>query len=106
MTSIGYRIRKLRKMHGYTQNDLAKYLQTSQSYIAKLENDKLQINDEMLKRLSLLYNCNSEYISEGKEEQIDGMKSNVRNLNLNTIVKMNKIIKNLEYLSEITHDLD
>lgn len=106
MLSSGFRIKKLRKMHGYTQKDLAKYLKTSQSYIAKLENDKLQLSDEVLKKLSLLYNCNTEYISEGIDDEIIVMRSNVRNLNLNTIVKMNKIIKNVEYLSKITEDLD
>lgn len=106
MQSVGYRIKKLRKKHGYTQKDLAKYLKTSQSYVAKIENNKLQLNEQVLKKLCLLYNCNEEYISEGIEDEITVLKTNVRNLNLNTIVKMNKIIRNVEYLSNITEDLD
>jgi len=106
MESTGYRIKQLRKKHGYTQKDLAKYLQTSQSYIAKLENDKLQLNDKLINKLCLLYNCNHEYITEGIGDENITFKSNVRNLNLNSIVKMNRIIRNLEYLSEITKNLD
>lgn len=106
MQTVGYRIKKLRKKHGYTQKDLANYLNTSQSYIAKLENNKLQLSSKVLKKLSLLYNCNEEYISEGIEDEIRIFKSNVKNLNLNTVVKMNKIIKNIEYLSDLTEDID
>ena len=50
-----------------------------------------------------------EYILEGIEDNSShqiAFRSNIKDLNLNTIADMNKIIKNIEFLADITKDID
>ena len=70
--------------------------------------DRLDIKDA-LKIENGLEVCDEEYILEGIEDNYNpkiAFRSNVKNLNLNTIADMNKIIKNIEFLSDITSDMD
>ena len=104
METIGYRLKKLRKSYNFTQKELAEYLEFDQSYIAKLENNKRPLQVDTLEELCELYNCSEEYILEGKGkyDKINfSFRSKVNHPNLETIAGMNRIIKNLTYLSKI-----
>jgi transcriptional regulator with XRE-family HTH domain len=107
--TIGERLKILRKKHHFTQKQIADYLEFQQGQIAKLENNQRKLKVSSLEKLCELYNCEEEYILEGIEENSIhniAFRSNVQNLNLNTIASMNKIIKNIEFLDDITSDLD
>lgn len=107
--TIGERLKSLRKKHHFTQKQIADYLEFQQGQIAKLENNQRKLKVSSLEKLCELYNCDEEYILEGIEDNYNpkiAFRSNVKNLNLNTIADMNKIIKNIEFLSDITSNID
>lgn len=107
--TIGDRLKYLRKQHHFTQKQIADYLEFQQGQIAKLENNQRKLKVSSLEKLCELYNCDEDYILEGIEDNYVNkiaFRSNVKDLNLSTIASMNKIIKNIEFLEEITKDID
>ena len=56
------RIRDLREDKDLTQSDVAKILNTSQSYYAQYENKKRSLPIEHLKTLCEFYNISADYI--------------------------------------------
>jgi transcriptional regulator with XRE-family HTH domain len=106
MQSSGNKLKSLRIKYNFTQKEIAAYLNTSQSYIAKIENNKIQLKDDILVKLSLLYNLDKKYLLGEETELKYNFRSNVQNLNLNSVVEMNKIIKNIEYLEEKVDDME
>ncbi len=108
MESVGDRLKYLRKLHGFTQNQIANYLGFKQSQIVKLEKNQRTLMVSSLEDLCDLYNCSEEYILEGKGKYSKpgfAFRTNTKNLDLETMVSMNKIIKNIEYLDNITKEL-
>ena len=107
--TIGERLKFLRKQHHFTQKQIADYLEFQQGQIAKIENNQRRLKVSSLEKLCELYNCEEDYILQGIEDNSNhtiAFRSNVKDLNLNTIANMNKIIKNIEFLADITADLD
>lgn len=105
--TIGDRIKKLRKMHKFTQKQVANYLGFKQTQIAKLENNNRKLKSSSLNKLCELYNCPKEYIIKGigeysKEEF--KFRSSSKDLDLNTLANMNRIIRNLKELNELNGD--
>lgn len=103
--SIGERLKKLRQDYGFTQKQVADYLGFKQSQIAKLENNERKLKSYSLNKLCELYNCSYEYILKGEGEYSKSefaFRSNNKNLDLETLAGMNRIIQNLNHLSKIT----
>lgn len=105
--NIGYRLKKLRNEHNFTQKQIADYLGFKQTQIAKLENNDRTLKSSSLNKLCELYNCSPEYILEGigdysKEEY--KFRSRKNNLDLNTLSDMNRIIRNLKHLNDLNGD--
>ena len=104
--NVGQRLKELRKNHNFTQKQIADYLGFKQTQIAKLENNTRTLKSSSLNKLCELYNCTSEYILTGigeysKEEyKFRGSKD----LDLNTLANMNRIIRNIRELTELTGD--
>lgn len=108
MESVGSRLKNLRKQYNFTQEDIGKYLDYNQGQIARIEKDSRKLQKSALKKLCNLYNCSEDYILYGNEEyKINNyvFRSDIHNKDLNGLVKMNKILKDIEYLNEITKDL-
>ena len=106
--TIGDRLKLLRKSHHFTQKQIAKYLDFQQGQIAKLENNQRKLKVSSLEKLCQLYNCDEEYITSGIKDETKhniAFRSNVENLNLDTIANMNKIIRNIEFLADKTESL-
>lgn len=104
--TVGYRLKKLRKMHNFTQQQVANYLGFKQTQIAKLESDDRKLKSSSLNKLCELYNCPREYILTGIGEYSKGefkFKSS-KDLDLETLAKMNRIIMNLKELNELNGD--
>ena len=104
--TIGDRIKKLRKMHNFTQEQVAEYLGFKQTHIAKLENNDMKLKSSSLNKLCELYNCPKEYILKGIGEYSKvefGFRSS-KDLDLNTLANMNRIIRNLKQLNELNGD--
>ena len=105
METIGDRLKKLRNEYKFTQKQLGDYLGCDQSHIAKLENNKRNLQTDTLDDLCKLYNCSEEYIINGNIDYVKpslNYRSNIRSLDLNTVAKMNPIIKNMTYLTKFS----
>ena len=101
--TIGDRLKKLRKMHNFTQEQVAEYLGFKQTQIAKLENNSRKLKSSSLNKLCELYNCPKVYIIKGigeySKEEFKFKSS--KDLDLNTLANMNRIIRNLKELQEL-----
>lgn len=106
-TTVGERLKKMRKENNFTQKQIADYLEFKQTHIAKLESNDRTLKTSSLNKLSELYNCSEEYILEGIGEyskQQFKFRSSKNNLDLNTLSDMNRIIRNLKHLNELNGD--
>ncbi|AMK15265.1 helix-turn-helix domain-containing protein [Methanobrevibacter olleyae] len=104
--TVGERLKKLRNANNFTQNQIAEYLGFKQGQIAKLENNERKLKGSSVIRLSNLYRCSPEYITLGIGEYSKtnlAFRSDKKNLSLEDISDMNRIINNLEFLSRITN---
>lgn len=103
MDNVGKRLKNLRITNKYTQKQIGDYLGFDQSHIAKLENNKRKLQSKSLKKLCILYNCSESYINEGEGSYAPNdlnFRSNSYSLDINTIVNMNTIMRNLSILTE------
>lgn len=101
--TIGKRLKYLRKYNNFTQKQVGDYLNFKQSQIAKLENDERKLKSSSLNKLCELYNCDPEYIINGKGEyskETFKFRSDTE-LDLDTLAKMNRIIRNLKQLEKL-----
>ncbi len=108
METIGSRLKRLRSQYNFTQEDIAKYLDYNQGQIARIENDTRKLKDPALKKLCDLYNCSENYILHGQDEYKKNnyvFRSNIHNKDLNGLAKMNRILRDIEYLNDITQKL-
>lgn len=104
--TIGNRLKRLRKENNFTQKQIAEYLGFNQGQIAKLENNERKLKGSSIIKLSNLYRCSPEYIILGIGEYSKtnlAFRSNNKNLSLDDIAEMNRIINNLEFLSRVTN---
>ena len=100
MTSVGSRLKKLRIEHGYSQRQLAEYLEINQSNLSKIENDKRKLNLTLLDKILYLYNCTPDYLlgkTDGYEKQKIAFKSG-KDMDLEAIAKINQLNHNLSIL--------
>jgi len=95
---IGNRLKQLRKQHNITQRQIADFLEISQSQYAKIESGDRNLKLTKLTKLCDLYNVPEEYIiyGEGKPNEDKLTFKGCKGLNLKTLARMNKIIKNLD----------
>ncbi len=61
--NFGERMKILREKHGYTQQYVADYLKTTQSYYAQYENGRRQIPFERMVELARLYGVSLDYLA-------------------------------------------
>lgn len=105
--TVGERLKRIRLAHNFTQKQIADYLGFKQGQIAKLESNERTLKSDSLIKLSNLYRCSPEYIILGIGEYSKtnlAFRSNEKNLSLDDIAEMNRIIDNLEFLSRITNE--
>jgi transcriptional regulator with XRE-family HTH domain len=105
--TVGERLKRIRLEHNFTQKQIADYLGFKQGQIAKLESNERTLKSDSLIKLSNLYRCSPEYIILGIGEYSKtnlAFRSNEKNLSLEDIAEMNRIIDNLEFLSRITNE--
>lgn len=99
---MGKRIKQLRKQHKYTQKQVADFLDISQSLLAKVEKGERNLKLTKLSKLCALYDCTEEYILYGEGTPPNDLHiSSTKGLSLETIMKMNKIIRNLQEMSSL-----
>jgi transcriptional regulator with XRE-family HTH domain len=103
MKCIGNRLKLLRKQHNLTQRQIADFLEISQSLYARIEAGDRNPKLSKLTKLCDLYNVSEEYIvyGEGKPTEDTLVFKGSKGLDLKTLARMNKIIKNLEEMREL-----
>ena len=106
MENSGKRLKFLRKSWGFTQKEMADYLGLAQGQIAKMENGSRSIRPEAVEKICLLFNINPEWFLYGEGSSNFKRAHIAKGTNLETISKMNKIIRNVEFLADITKDLE
>lgn len=102
--NMGKRLEKLRKKHDYSQQEVAEFLELSQSQLAKVESDERNLKLSEIIRLCDLYNVKEEYILYGEGnvgEDNRLFKKENDYLDLNTIARMNRITNNLIFMKQV-----
>ena len=59
---IGQKIRKIRKAHGLSQEELAEKLNISKQTVSNWENENIQPSIEMLVRIAKLFHVSTDYL--------------------------------------------
>ena len=99
---IGKRFNELRNRSGFTQSQIAEYLDVDQSYISKCEKNERQFSVDVLEKAAELFGCNMEYFVDESSEfvtmPIALRAKSVDVEDLKTIADMNKIALNLRFM--------
>ncbi|MBR0270413.1 MAG: helix-turn-helix transcriptional regulator [Methanobrevibacter sp.] len=98
------RLKKLRKLHNFTQKQLADYLEIDQSNFSKIENGKRTLNLTLANKICNLYACSHEYllgISDDYDVENIIVVENNSNMDLNAIAKVNEVMMHLNLLNEL-----
>ena len=72
------RIKKIRKLNNYTQNDIAAILNTDNGVISRYENGKTLILTEFLIEYTKIFNISADYLIGRIDEKIE-LKSSIKN---------------------------
>jgi transcriptional regulator with XRE-family HTH domain len=104
-------LKYLRKKHNFTQRDIGKFLNLSQSQLAKVESNERNLKFDSIKKLCNLYNVSEEFILYGEgefDENTIAFRKDNRAIDLETLARMNKIINNLKTMNKIyqEHELN
>ena len=102
---IGENIHILRQKSGYTQSNLARFLNVDQSLISKIEKGERSISTEMLEKLASLFGVTVEDIEEScvsKSSLSFAFRGNDFNAEeMEAICVINKIALNSEFMSTL-----
>ena len=71
METVGERIKRLRKLNNWTQNDLAKRVNVSAQVISNWERSYTDPDHDDISRLAKTFDVTSDYILLGREEKVD-----------------------------------
>ena len=107
MGKMYVRLKKLREENGYSQKQIADYLEMDQSYISKIEKGTRKLNEASFNKLCLLYNCSPYYLL-GKSDEYESPKIAFRSdetVDLFAISKMNQINGYLKLLRKIERNI-
>lgn len=102
---IGENIKALREQSGFTQSNLAKYLNVDQSLISKIEKNERSMTSDMLDKLSALFGVTSESF---RQESIPANRisfalraSEINEDDLEIISAINRIALNLNFMTQL-----
>jgi transcriptional regulator with XRE-family HTH domain len=105
MLRIGENIKALREQSGFTQSNLAKYLNVDQSLISKIEKNERSITSDMLDRLATLFGVTAEsfYQETIPANQISFAlrASEINEDDLETISAINRIALNSNFMTKL-----
>lgn len=105
LINIGSKIKVLRENCGFTQNNIAKYLNVDQSLISKFESGERPISADMLEKLATLFGCNMSAFNETTEKikplSFAFRASEICEEDLETISKINKIALNSDFMTKL-----
>lgn len=99
---VGKRFNELRTRGGFTQSNIAEYLDVDQSYVSKCEKGERQFSVDVLEKAAELFGCTMDYFMN-KSCEFEAIPTALRAKSLdvedlNTIAAMNKIALNLRFM--------
>ncbi|HNX29455.1 MAG TPA: helix-turn-helix transcriptional regulator [Syntrophomonadaceae bacterium] len=105
LTSIGSKIKSLRKSSGFTQMNIANYLKVDQSLISKFETGERPISSDLLERLLTLFGCNMSALNE-TEDTLKPLSfalraSEICEEDLETVYAINRIALNSTFMTRL-----
>lgn len=65
---VGKRIKNLRKTSNHTQDMIAEYLSLDKNIIVKMEKGEININADVIEKLSVLFCCTVPYLLLGEQD--------------------------------------
>lgn len=105
MLRIGENIKALREQSGFTQSNLANYLNVDQSLISKIEKNERTITSDMLEKLSALFGVEVESFSQDSiptnRISFALRASEISEDDLETISDINRIALNLNFMARL-----
>lgn len=103
MSTMGERVKEVRKKMGFSQKELANELGISQNHISSIETDKEKPSALLIKFLSIKYNVDEEWLRTGTGSQYIEIDIGT---NKGTIAKFNEVKLSLERLLRKRNDDD
>lgn len=102
---IGENIKTLREQSGFTQSNLAKYLQVDQSLISKIEKNERPVTSDMLEKLSALFGVTTDSFN-GESIPTNRISFALRANEINeddleAISSINRIALNLNFMTRL-----
>ena len=95
------RLKEVRKLNNYTQQQIAEYLQVDQSLISKIEKGTRRINMTQFDKLCQLYDVTPEYLLGETDEYTPVRYRSDEQVDLNAIAKMNQVRGYLNLLRKL-----
>ena len=101
LMSIGSRLQHLRHEYHFSIDSVAEFLDITPSLLNEIEQNQRTLTVSQLEHLCDLYGIEEDHILKNKS--ISSIKfNNKEKLDVNTIYQMNKLIRNLEFISYLT----
>jgi len=108
MSRIGENIKALREQSGFTQSNLANYLNVDQSLISKIEKNERSMTSDMLDKLSALFGVSVESLTK---ESVPANRitfalraSEISEDDLETISAINRIALNSNFMTQLLEE--
>ena len=104
MEEMCKKLKELRDKNGYTQEQVANYLNVDQSMIAKIENGTRNIGVSELSKLASLYGCElGVLLGEGECNPLSlaYRATNVQKEDLEAIAAIKKVALNLRFMKKV-----
>lgn len=98
--SIGFRLQSLRCEYNFSIESVAQFLGITPSLLNDFEQNKKTLTLSQLEMFCDLYAVDEEYILENKKKH-SLVKFDADNLSVDTTYKMNRLVRNLEFLSSM-----
>lgn len=102
---IGKNIKVLREQSGFTQSNIANFLEVDQSLISKIENNERIITSDMLEKLSALFGVTVDSLlgeSVPTNRIVFALRASEINENdLEAISAINRIALNLNFMTQL-----
>lgn len=102
---VGATIKSLRERSGFTQDNIARYLQVDQSLISKFESGERALSARLLEKLATLFGVDLSVFSEGacnmKPLSLALRASEINEEDLETISAINRIALNGDFMTRL-----